>query len=77
MKLKIDQVTIENEKGDGFCYILRFNKNESPWLELHGNDEQNPLHPLCFDSHEDINTFCEKLHILLDGKLLPNGFIKE
>ena len=79
MKLNVEEVTIENEDRDGtssgYCSIKIMEEN-GKWLELYGN-EVNPSYPLCFDSHKDIDYFCEKLHILLDGKLLPTGFIKE
>ncbi len=79
MKLKIDEVTLENDNIDlqdrGFCSI-KIMEDNGKWLELYGN-EIKPSYPLCFESHEDIDYFCEKLHILLDGKLIPTGFIKE
>lgn len=79
MKLIIDRVTIENDPIDysdtGYCYISRQTEGNGSWLEIHGNEEKSD-YPLCFESHEEIDTFCEKLHILLDGKLLPTGFIK-
>ena len=80
MKISINEVIIENDTENeilekGFCVIKIFEEH-GKWLELHGN-EVKPPYPLCFDSHEDIDYFCDKLHNLLDGKLIPTGFIKE
>jgi len=79
MKLKVWEVTIENdggEDGQGYCTVKIMDEGDDDWLEIHGNETKAP-YPLCLDSHEHIDYFCEKLHILLDRKLIPTGFIKE
>ena len=76
MKLIVDQVTIENTSDGGYCIVQCMEEGGGRWLELYGN-EVKPAYPLNLESHDEINIFCEKLHILLDGKLLPTGFIKE
>jgi hypothetical protein len=76
IKMSIDRVTFENDENSGYCEIIRSVDTGAAWLEICGNETQ-PEYPLVLSTHEEIDYFANRLHSLLDGKLIATGFIKD